>query len=346
MYARRCTVLRFIALLEARYPRVRRFSDVRRHPHVEAWLGSIRDRHPVTRHDYMEILEQFFQDLRDWEWPEAPPPHLLQETDFPHRPRQAPKPFDPQVDRCLQQAFGQECSVLGLGLRVLRQTGLRVGELLALPLDAMGWTREGLPELKVPPGKTHTERLFPLTRQTAEVIEAIRRRRGLHVPGQELPSLLMVDEEGQPVRYWTCRRYLKQIAQRAAVPHWQKATLHRLRHTFATELARTEIPLPSLMRLLGHRRPDITMRYVELTSQDIRHSYDQALARLRDAPGPACVLKTVSRPRHTTVRSDFQTLVARLDHQRRDTHSADARTALARLVKRLRAALRAFPECA
>jgi site-specific recombinase XerD len=339
-------VLRFIALMEARYPRVRRFSDVRRHPHVEAWLGSIRDRHPVTRHNYMEILDQFFEDLIDWEWPEAPPRRLILETDFPLQPKHVPKPFDPQSDRRLQEVFGQQDSVMGLGLSVLRQTGLRVGELLALPLDAMSWTREGLAELKVPPGKTNTERLFPLSRQTAELIESIRRRRGLNVPDRDLPPLLMVDEQGRPVRYWTYRRYIKRLAQRAQIPHWQKATLHRLRHTFATELARTDIPLPSLMRLLGHRRPDVTMRYVELTSQDIRRTYDQALARLRDAPSPACVLKTVSRPRHSTVLADFQTLVARLDHQRRDTQSAAARADLARLVKRMRAALRAFHQCA
>jgi len=338
-------VLRFISLMEARYPRVRRFSDVRRHPHVEAWLASIRDRHPVTRHGYMEILDQFFQDLIDWEWPEAPPRHLLQETDFPHRPKQVPKPFDPQADQRLQHVFGQEPSVMGLGLRVLRQTGLRVGELLDLPLEAMRWTREGLPELKVPPGKTHTERLFPLTLQTADVIESIRRRRGMNVPDQDLPPLLMVEEDGHPVRYWTYRRYIKRLAQRAEVPHWEKATLHRLRHTFATELARTEIPLPSLMRLLGHRRPDITMRYVELTTQDIRRTYEKALASLRAAPSPASILKTVPRPRDTTVLADFQALVARLDHQRRDTRSAPAQTALARLVKRLRAALRAFQDC-
>ncbi|MEI8120494.1 MAG: site-specific integrase [bacterium] len=56
---------------------------------------------------------------------------------------------------------------------------------------------------------------------------------------------------------------------------------HRLRHTFATEMARAGMPVPALMKLLGHRTPKMTMRYVEVAQVDVRKAYDEAVVQLR-----------------------------------------------------------------
>ena len=57
-------------------------------------------------------------------------------------------------------------------------------------------------------------------------------------------------------------------------------TCHRLRHCFATEMARAGMPVPALMKLLGHTTPKMTMRYVEVAQADVRQAYDQALTQL------------------------------------------------------------------
>ena len=348
LYTRSLLLRRFIVLLEERYPRVRSFADLRRHPHLETWLTHIQHLHPVTRRDSIQMLDQFFRDLIDWDWPEAPPRRLLLETDIPPIPQRLPKPFSPEDDRLLQRAMEQEHSVMGLGLRLLRQSGLRIGELLALPLDAAAQNRQGLWELKVPPGKTFTERLFPLTPQTVSLIAAIRQRRGMHAPQRPLPPLLMIAENGEPVRYWTFLRYIKIVARRAGLPHWEKAHPHQLRHTFATDFARAGMPLPSLMALLGHKRPEMTMRYVRLTATDIRHAYDCALAQLPALRAPSAPATPLSRSHpSSSLPDDFRALIARLDYSRRDAHGDPARaSALARLVKRLRAALRTLEHSA
>ena len=348
VYTRGHMVRRFIVLLEERYPHVRSFADLRRHPHIEAWLAYLRPLHPVTRRDTLLVLDQFFRDLIEWEWPEAPLRRLLEETDLPSIPQRLPKPFSPEDDRRLQLAMEEDDSVMGLGLRLLRQTGLRVGELLGLPLDAAVQNHEGFWELTVPPGKTFTERLFPLTPQTVSIIAAIRRRRGLRASQQPLPPLLMIAENGEPVRYWNVLRHIKGLARRAGLSHWESVHPHQLRHTFATELARTGMPMPTLMALLGHKRPEMTMRYVRLTATDIRQVYECALAKLTALPSFPAPAKPF--PRGTppaSLRDDFHALIARLDYSRRDARGDPARAAaLARLVKRLRAALRAFKHSA
>jgi integrase len=53
-------------------------------------------------------------------------------------------------------------------------------------------------------------------------------------------------------------------------------TPHRLRHTFATEMLRLGISLPALMKLLGHKDIRMTLRYVQVTQQDLQREFHQA----------------------------------------------------------------------
>jgi|GEM_PF-3877170 len=41
-----------------------------------------------------------------------------------------------------------------------------------------------------------------------------------------------------------------------------------MRHTYATTMLRAGVSLPALMKLLGHRTANMTLRYVEITQQD------------------------------------------------------------------------------
>jgi len=41
------------------------------------------------------------------------------------------------------------------------------------------------------------------------------------------------------------------------------------------------MPVPALMKLLGHRTPKMTMRYVEVAQVDVRKAYDEAVVQLR-----------------------------------------------------------------
>jgi len=52
---------------------------------------------------------------------------------------------------------------------------------------------------------------------------------------------------------------LAQAALRAGCT--SKVTLHRLRHTYATEMIRLGVSLPALMQMLGHKDINMTLRY-------------------------------------------------------------------------------------
>ena len=54
---------------------------------------------------------------------------------------------------------------------------------------------------------------------------------------------------------------------------------HNLRHTFASDMVRGGISLPALMQLMGHADIQTTLRYVQITPQDVYLQYARAVAQ-------------------------------------------------------------------
>ena len=61
------------------------------------------------------------------------------------------------------------------------------------------------------------------------------------------------------------RYYLHEVWAAAGIP--TRIIPHQLRHTYASEMVRSGVTLPALMKLLGHTDPAMTMRYVEVCFQ-------------------------------------------------------------------------------
>src|SRR5262245_13575033 len=59
------------------------------------------------------------------------------------------------------------------------------------------------------------------------------------------------------------------------------------RHTYASEMLRAGVSFSSLMKLLGHTSPEMTMRYVEIVQSDLQREFHLARSQPRHlAPRP------------------------------------------------------------
>ena len=64
-----------------------------------------------------------------------------------------------------------------------------------------------------------------------------------------------------------------------------RANPHRFRHTFGLDMVRAGISLPALMQLMGHADIQTTLRYVQVTPQDVYVEYARAVAQhIRPVP--------------------------------------------------------------
>ena len=109
------------------------------------------------------------------------------------------------------------------------------------------------------------------------------------------------------------------------------------RHSFSTEMLRLGVSLPALMHLRGHKDIRMTLRYVEVTQQDLQREYHKA----RQNAAQRHRLPTLSVPKgiiHADLPGICQALAATrhlLEMYRRQLRDEKAKRKLQRLDKRL-----------
>ncbi|WP_418155834.1 tyrosine-type recombinase/integrase [Actinoalloteichus caeruleus] len=158
--------------------------------------------------------------------------------------------------------------VLSLGL----VTGLRAGEMRELTLDSVVG-RPGERRLHVR-GKGSRERSIPIEGPLERVIErylASCRTRFPH-RRQRRSAALLVDQRGEPIGRGALEYLVKSCFRWAGlhdrVP--SGASLHALRHTFATRLAEDGANASEIMALLGHASLATSQNYIEATGREQR----------------------------------------------------------------------------
>jgi integrase/recombinase XerD len=163
-----------------------------------------------------------------------------------------------------------------VGLMLLQ--GLRSAEVLALNEDDLLLSEA---QLRVR-GKGNKLRFLPLAPETAQLLDHYRRLERPH-PG---PAALFVSLKGSArgarMTLAGLRSLFRYHRQRTGI---RLANPHRFRHTFASDMIRGGISLPALMQLMGHADIQTTLRYVQITPQDVYLQYARAVAQhLRPVP--------------------------------------------------------------
>jgi integrase len=251
-----------------------------------------------------------------------------------------PKPLPPEIDQAFQDLLWHTYTFPAKAMLLLRLTGMRLGEMRALSIHALEGSEPGPFNLRVPIGKTHTERLIPLSHQAVRVVRDILAQRGERRPiPPRFAHYLMVNELGRHLNQQSYAYHLKILI--AELNTTERIHPHRLRHTFATEMTRAGMPLPALMKILGHQTPKMTMRYVEVAQPDLRLAYDQALAQLRVMnmvdPVPAPTVQTPAmQPPPEELPKLMEAVASRLENLRRDAADPARSRALHRFVRRIR----------
>jgi site-specific recombinase XerD len=294
--------------------------------HVESWLGWLHERglHPSTRLAIIHNIGAYFdwlaqQGLLSLGSPDA----LLRSNDLPKLPRYLPRPIPRDIDVLLQQRWRKSRSRYKLGLLLMRRTGLRIGELIALPCDCVQTDPRGHLLLKVPLGKLDNERLVPLDEKTAKLVFKLQRgsRRKRH--------WLLQTPTGKKTRYAPYRQALLETSSDFSLP--EPMTTHRLRHTYATTLLAGGMNLPSVMRILGHRDIRMTLRYTAVTDETLVTEYATAIEKAQSRYATPPVPATFSASSPDRLLAD----AARYLDRRIQDQSIDSREAKA-LMNRLR----------
>jgi len=151
---------------------------------------------------------------------------------------------------------------------LLLRTGMRIGELLATTLSEID-----LKEHKIiiyEASKTCIGRVVYFSHDARTALELWLKQRDASQP------FLFYNKRRGPLGYAAARSLFMKYVKKAGLEN-QGYTLHRLRHSFASELLNAGMRLECLQPILGHTNIEVTRRYARLTDKSREDEYFRAM---------------------------------------------------------------------
>ncbi len=195
----------------------------------------------------------------------------------PKQEKPLPKFLTPeQISRLIDQAQNHNNFAfkrIGVMIRLMFATGLRVSELVALPENAINYDKRQI----CIKGKGSKERIVPISRNAAEsVLEyALHCRDKFIAKGKK--STWLFPSKSAAAGHITRDAFFKQLKLLALECGFNARLVspHTLRHSFATNLINHQADLRSVQKMLGHESVATTEIYTHITSQKLMETVKQ-----------------------------------------------------------------------
>jgi len=266
---------RFVAHAEA--AGVHRVSELRRE-HVTGFLAGLEARGlgARSRARALVALRRF---LRFEEIDGALEGDPLEGLHAPRSAQPLPRVLRPDETEALLRAIDLQ-TPLGLRdramLEVLYGAGLRVSELVGLPLSGLD-ARAGLVRVV---GKGGKERIVPLGDAALRAVEGyLSQARAALLRGRRAQTLFVTRRGGAMTRQNFFER-LRALARRAGIDP-TRVSPHVLRHAFATDLLDGGADLRSVQEMLGHADLSTTQVYTHVSRTRLHDLVDRRHPRGR-----------------------------------------------------------------
>jgi site-specific recombinase XerD len=184
-------------------------------------------------------------------------PEAVPAISFGHRPQRLPVVLaTDEVSRLLDAARPGRDRVL---LQTTYACGLRLSELLRLAVQDIDSARMFV---VVRQGKGRLDRLVPLSPRLLGELRAYWR---MYRPQT---CLFPGTKSDRPLCDGALQRLMQRTKRAAGID--KPATMHTLRHSFATHLHEAGVDLVTLQKLLGHRSIDSTLVYLHLSQRHLQ----------------------------------------------------------------------------
>jgi integrase/recombinase XerD len=193
---------------------------------------------------------------------------------LPHRLPRALGPDD--MRRLLRRADAEAADgsfaavLLHFAVVFLFATGVRVGELVALDLDAVDAEHAAI----LIRGKGNRERRVFLPGAEAALVLRRYLAARARIAAESVGTRLLVAADATPVTAQHLRRRLATLAGRAAIT--RRVTPHMLRHTAATQLIEAGVDIRFVQKLLGHASIATTQIYTQVSDASLKATLERA----------------------------------------------------------------------
>lgn len=154
--------------------------------------------------------------------------------------------------------------------------GLRSHEVLGLCINDIDADNQSL----LINGKGNKQRVVPLAPLACTTLGGyLRCERPRHCLTERVFVILCGHKRGSPMTLAGLRSLFRK--RRARQTRLRNVNPHRFRHTYGTDMARAGVGIPVLQQLMGHSDIETTLRYINLSLEDVAEEFQQASARVR-----------------------------------------------------------------
>lgn len=235
---------------------------------IRAYIVAMKESSPKTQARRLSALRQYFRFLASEKMRKDDPTRNI---DAPKTGRSLPKYLSEAevlaLLKSVAKAKGYEGVRLRAMLELLYASGLRVSELVGLPLGAVLFDR-GLVQVR---GKGGKDRVVPLGDPAIAALRTwmeLRKTTIKTVAGNKLMATFLFPSARSKTGYITRQRFFQLIKQVGIDAGIAPARLspHVLRHAFATHLIEHGADLRSVQTMLGHADIATTQIYTHVAT--------------------------------------------------------------------------------
>ncbi len=225
----------------------------------------------------LSALRQFFRYLVSEEVREDDPTSTIES---PKQTRSLPKTLSEEEVNSLIKTASMRNTAEGVRLvcliEMLYATGLRVSELVGLPLSAIGKNSDHL----IVEGKGGHERMVPLSTTAQAALKKYLNVRKHHAPDSNDASVQdkwLFPSKTSTSGHLTRQRFaqlLKDLAKEAKIDDG-RVSPHVLRHAFATHLLNNGADLRAVQKMLGHADIATTQIYTHILGESAKKTVEE-----------------------------------------------------------------------
>jgi integrase len=231
----------------------------------------VRKNHVINLRTFLEIA------YRE-QWLPTGPERLIYDEEVPQPSKPQPRYIPATVLDQLNQHLHELKPPWMRKVLILQECGMRISELLQLPLDSLSQDARGVYYLRYLQGKVKQENAIPISQEIARVVqeqqEAVRMR-------NKPSELLFPSDRGRPIRQASFSQCINKLAYAHQIKDANgklfRFQSHQFRHTVGTRMINLGVPHHIIQRYLGHKGPEMTSRYAHIHDATMKEKLSEYL---------------------------------------------------------------------